>query len=151
VEARPPANPLALSALLNKFLGPNIGNAKIDGLQEDLNLTNNEYNDSLTIFFISYSLFEPLTQILLKRFKPSRFLPTIMVLWGEACHATLSSQARRADRVFILGICMTTMGLVHNFSGLLAARWFLGLTEAGLFPGTSRLCRSRNPLTDFQA
>ena len=27
------------------------------------------------------------------------------------------------------------MGLVHNFSGLMAVRWFLGLTEAGLFPG----------------
>lgn len=27
------------------------------------------------------------------------------------------------------------MGLVHNFSGLMAARWFLGLAEAGLFPG----------------
>lgn len=35
------------------------------------------------------------------------------------------------------GICMTTMGLVHNFSGLMAARWFLGLAEAGLFPGIS--------------
>ena len=30
---------------------------------------------------------------------------------------------------------MTCMGLVHNFSGLMAVRWFLGLTEAGLFPG----------------
>ena len=29
------------------------------------------------------------------------------------------------------------MGLVHNFSGLMAARWFLGLAEAGLFPGIS--------------
>lgn len=29
---------------------------------------------------------------------------------------------------------MVTMGLVHNFSGLMAARWFLGLMEAGLFP-----------------
>jgi MFS family permease len=27
------------------------------------------------------------------------------------------------------------MGLVHNFQGLMASRWFLGLTEAGLFPG----------------
>lgn len=35
------------------------------------------------------------------------------------------------------GICMTTMGLVHNYSGLMAARWFLGLAEAGLFPGVS--------------
>lgn len=30
---------------------------------------------------------------------------------------------------------MTTMGLVHNWSGLMAARFFLGLAEAGLFPG----------------
>nr|POF23931.1 putative transporter [Quercus suber] len=28
-------------------------------------------------------------------------------------------------------------GLVHDFSGLAAARWFLGMTEAGLFPGIS--------------
>lgn len=32
---------------------------------------------------------------------------------------------------------MTLMGLVHNFSGLMAVRWFLGLSEAGLFPGVS--------------
>lgn len=30
---------------------------------------------------------------------------------------------------------MTLMGLVENFAGLLAARWFLGIAEAGLFPG----------------
>lgn len=30
---------------------------------------------------------------------------------------------------------MVGMGFVHNWSGLMAARWFLGLTEAGLFPG----------------
>ena len=29
------------------------------------------------------------------------------------------------------------MGLAHDFSGLMAARWFLGLTEAGLFPGVN--------------
>lgn len=32
----------------------------------------------------------------------------------------------------IVGMCM---GLVHDFGGLLATRFFLGLTEAGLFPG----------------
>ncbi|KAE8379864.1 major facilitator superfamily domain-containing protein [Aspergillus bertholletiae] len=94
----------------------NIGNAKIDGLQEALNMSDGQYNASLTIFFISYSIFEPLTNVLLKRTLPSIFIPTIIVLWG---------------------ICMTTMGLVHNFSGLMAARWFLGLAEAGLFPGIS--------------
>ena len=88
----------------------NIGNAKIDGLVEDLHMTSNQYNLTLTIFFISYSIFEPVTQVMLKKFRPSRFLPVIMVLWG---------------------VVMTTMGLVHNFSGLMAARWFLGLAEAG--------------------
>src|SRR5436190_285904 len=34
---------------------------------------------------------------------------------------------------------MTTMGLVHNYQGLMTARFFLGLTEAGLFPGVSYL------------
>jgi sugar phosphate permease len=99
----------------------NIGNAKIEGLQEDLNMTNQEYNNTLTIFFISYSLAEPLTQILLKRFRPSVFLPVTMILWG---------------------ICMTTMGLVHDYGGLLTVRWFLGLTEAGLFPGVNYVCVS---------
>jgi sugar phosphate permease len=88
----------------------NIGNAKIAGLSTDLKLTGSQYNLTLTIFFISYAGFEPLTQILLKRLRPSIFIPVIMVLWG---------------------IVMTTMGLVHNFSGLMAARWFLGMAEAG--------------------
>jgi MFS family permease len=94
----------------------NIGNAKIDGLQKDLHMTSSQYNLTLTIFFISYSIFEPATQIMLKKFRPSIFLPIIMILWG---------------------IVMTTMGLVHNFSGLMACRWFLGITEAGLFPGVN--------------
>lgn len=37
---------------------------------------------------------------------------------------------------------MTTMGLCHNFQGLMAARFFLGLAEAGLFPGMSHLVAS---------
>ncbi|KAF1997984.1 MFS general substrate transporter, partial [Amniculicola lignicola CBS 123094] len=96
----------------------NIGNAKIDGLQEDLRMTDGQYNATLSIFFVSYALFEPLTNVLLKKMRPSVFLPIIMILWG---------------------ICMTCMGLVHNFSGLMAARWWLGVAEAGLFPGVNYL------------
>jgi hypothetical protein len=29
------------------------------------------------------------------------------------------------------------MGLVHNGGGLIAARFFLGVAEAGLFPGVN--------------
>ncbi|RDW64706.1 MFS general substrate transporter-54 [Coleophoma cylindrospora] len=93
----------------------NIGNAKIAGLQTDLhNMSTGKYNATLSIFFVSYAVFEPLTNVLLKRLRPSIFIPIIMVFWG---------------------ITMTFMGFVVNWSGLMAARWFLGLFEAGLFPG----------------
>ncbi|KAF2499691.1 MFS nicotinic acid transporter-like protein Tna1 [Lophium mytilinum] len=94
----------------------NIGNAKIDGLQKDLGMTDGQYNAALSLFFVSYALAEPLTNVLLKRLRPSIFIPIIMIFWG---------------------ITMTSMGLVHNFSGLAAARFFLGLAEAGLFPGVN--------------
>ena len=79
-------------------------------------MTPGQYNACLSLFFVSYAGFEPLTNILLKRLKPSVFIPAIMALWG---------------------VVMVCMGLVHNFSGLAAARFFLGVAEAGLFPGVT--------------
>jgi len=75
-------------------------------------MTGTQYNLTLTIFFISYSVFEVPSNILLKKLKPHVWLTATMVFWG---------------------ICMTFMGFVTNYSGLLAARWFLGLCEAGLY------------------
>lgn len=92
----------------------NIGNAKIDGLENSLRLSTSQFNLTLTIFFVSYSTAEPFTNILLKRMNPSRFIPITMIIWG---------------------LCMTFMGFVSSWSGLMAARWFLGLAEAGLYPG----------------
>lgn len=70
---------LYLMAFLDRT---NIGNAKIAGLTkpppEGISITTAEYNSSLTIFFVSYAVFEPLTNILLKRMRPSRFIPLIM-------------------------------------------------------------------------
>lgn len=42
-------------------------------------MTDSQYNATLTIFFVSYAVFEPLTNVLLKRMRPSIFLPLIMV------------------------------------------------------------------------
>lgn len=41
-----------------------------------------------------------------------------------------------APRV-LWGACMLGMGFVYNWSGLMAARWWLGVAEAGLFPGVN--------------
>lgn len=35
------------------------------------------------------------------------------------------------------GTVMTLMGIVQNYHGLLAARLFLGIAEAGLYPGVA--------------
>ncbi|KAL4922781.1 major facilitator superfamily domain-containing protein [Aspergillus aurantiobrunneus] len=105
---------LAVLYLLSFLDRGNIGNANIQGLSESLRLVGQQYNWCLTIFFFPYSFLEPVCNLLLVRMKPSVWLPSIVVAWGTV---------------------MTLMGIVQNYSGLLAARFFLGLTEAGLFPG----------------
>jgi MFS family permease len=71
---------------------------------------------SLTIFFISYAIFEPITNALLKVLTPRWFFTAIIIAWGTI---------------------MTLMGLVTSYKGLLVARFFLGVAEAGLFPGVT--------------
>ena len=107
---------LSLLYLLSFLDRTNIGNARLAGMENDLKMFGTDYNLSLTIFFISYALFEPLTNTLLKRLTPRIFFTGIIVAWG---------------------VIMTLMGLCHNLSGLLAARFFLGIAEAGLFPGVN--------------
>ncbi|KAJ4290487.1 hypothetical protein N0V90_010704 [Kalmusia sp. IMI 367209] len=107
---------LALLYLLSFLDRGNIGNAKIEGLVEDLGMTGPQYNWCLTAFFFTYAAFEVPSNLLLKKLRPSIWLPSIMVAWG---------------------IVMTLMGIVQNYHGLLIARIFLGVTEAGLFPGVA--------------
>jgi MFS family permease len=85
-------------------------------MTEDLGIAPDQYNWCLTVFFFTYCVFEVPSNLLLKKLRPSRWLPFIMVSWG---------------------IVMTLMGIVQNYGGLLAARIFLGVTEAGLFPGVA--------------
>ncbi|KAF1839621.1 MFS general substrate transporter [Decorospora gaudefroyi] len=110
----PPLFLLFLLAFLDRV---NIGNAKIQGLTEDLDMIGpnaHRYNIALFIFFVPYILFEVPSNLILKRMKPSTWLSLIMVLWG---------------------ISTIGMGLVNTFGGLVAMRVLLGLFEAGLFPG----------------
>lgn len=94
----------------------NVGNAKVAGMATDLNLTGFRYNIAAAVFFIPYSFAEVPSNIALKLFRPSRWIPSIMVAWG---------------------IVMTLMCLVKSYQSLIVARVFLGLTEAGLFPGVN--------------
>ncbi|CAP96482.1 hypothetical protein E8E15_008346 [Penicillium rubens] len=111
---------LAVLYLICHIDRANIGNAKIEGMVEDLNMTGLQYNTVLSIFFIPYVLFEVPSNIVLKRFKrPSVYLGLLVSTWG---------------------IVMTCTGLVQNFAGLMATRVLLGIFEAGFFPGAIYLC-----------
>jgi len=41
-------------------------------------MTTTQYNLTLTVFFVSYAAFEALANFMLKRFKPSIFIPVTM-------------------------------------------------------------------------
>ncbi|SLM33769.1 mfs transporter [Lasallia pustulata] len=104
---------LSIMYLLAFLDRTNIANAAIFGLQKDLKLTGTQYNTCLTMFFIPYVLLEIPSNILLKHVGPNLWLSTCMFLFG------------------VVTICQ---GLVHNYSGLLATRFFLGVAESGMFP-----------------
>ncbi|KAJ7130834.1 major facilitator superfamily domain-containing protein [Mycena crocata] len=105
---------VSLLYLLSFLDRANIGNAKIAGMAKDAGLTGFRYNTIAAVFFIPYALAEVPSNIALKLVRPSRWIPSIMLAWG---------------------LVMTLMCLCNNYHDLIIARVFLGLTEAGLFPG----------------
>ncbi|KAG1057285.1 hypothetical protein G6F43_000860 [Rhizopus delemar] len=107
--------PLIGALYLCSFLDRvNIGNARLAGLTTDLNISPNAYNAALSIFFAGYVLFEVPSNMILKVVGPSKWIPIVMLSWGTV---------------------MACMAACKNSAGLLASRFFLGITEAGLFPG----------------
>ncbi|KAI8657854.1 hypothetical protein NCS57_01164800 [Fusarium keratoplasticum] len=101
---------LFLCAFIDRI---NIGNARIQGLEADLNMSGQDYNIALFTFFILYILLEVPCNILLKNMRPSLFLSAIMTGWG------------------IVTICQ---GLTRSFAGLVVCRVIIGGLEAGFFP-----------------
>ena len=94
----------------------NIGNARLDHLEKDLNLHGLQYNDCLAILFPFYIAAEIPSNIMMKRIRPSVWLAFIMFCWS---------------------VTMVGQGFVKSYSGLLATRTFLGVFEGGLFPGVN--------------
>lgn len=66
------------------------------------------------LFFLPYAAFEIPSNLLLYRFGARRWLARIMLTWGLIAMA---------------------MAFVHNSTEFYVARFFLGLAEAGFFPG----------------
>jgi len=96
----------------------NIGNAKIAGMTDELKMSGMQYNTAVTLFFVPYTLLEVPSNIILKMMRPSHWMAILMFCWG---------------------LVMTLMGLTSSYGGLLAGRFFLGVTESGFFPAATFL------------
>lgn len=104
---------LAVMYLFNSLDKSNLGNAKTAGLEADLGLVGTQYNTILSVFFVPYVLTAPFLGILGKKYGPHIVLPCMMFCFG------------------FLTLMVVT---VKNFGGLMAIRWFLGMSESAFFP-----------------
>ncbi|KLO89333.1 putative MFS transporter [Fusarium fujikuroi] len=89
------------------------GNARIAGLEADLKMQGYDFNISLSIFYISYILFEIPLNLLCKRIGPGWFIPACCLGFG---------------------ICTTCTAFVNDFSTLCGLRFLLGVFEAAMLP-----------------
>ncbi|GAB7362469.1 hypothetical protein MBLNU230_g2791t1 [Neophaeotheca triangularis] len=93
--------------------------ARIQGIEDDINLVGVQYNIVLSLTFIGYVLFQVPSNMLLSKVKrPRYYLSGWMVAWG-----------------LVSGLS----GAVQNFAGIAACRFFLGITEAPFFVGVAFL------------
>lgn len=97
-------------------------------MADDLRLTSNEYSIALVVFFVTYVAFEPGSNMILVRWKPSLYLPTIMAIWGGLT-------------------CV--MAAIQDFHHLVVLRIFVGVFEAG-FGMIHELCEYNGLLTTTQ-
>ncbi|MFE6150444.1 MFS transporter [Streptomyces sp. NPDC057889] len=91
----------------------NVGFAKLT-LQDQLGLSNAAFTFGQVAFFIAYAIFEVPSNIYLDRFGARRWFTRIMLSWGVVTVLT---------------------SLVSNDWQFYAARFLLGVAEAGFYPG----------------
>ena len=80
-----------------------------------------EFNTATSIYFVGYIIFQSPSNMLLTRLRPSIYLPLAAALWGIVAAAQSSCQ---------------------SYGGLVAARFFLGVAEAPVFPASLLLLSS---------
>lgn len=106
--------------LLNFLDRVNFATARLKGLERDLGLTDVEYQTCISILFAGYvSMQIPSNMILNKVSRPSWYIAALTGIWGALTCAT---------------------GGVQNAAGAIAVRFFLGVFEAGFFPGVAFYC-----------
>ncbi|OJD14600.1 hypothetical protein AJ78_05060 [Emergomyces pasteurianus Ep9510] len=107
----------------------NLGNVAVLGIMKELKLSGNDFSIAMQAFFVPYILLDIPSNILLKKFRPSTWLASLTFLWGVA------------------SMCQ---GVVTNSGGLITARFFIGVFEAGFVPGCAYLMSMFYKRHEFQ-
>ncbi|KAF5122625.1 putative transporter [Metarhizium anisopliae] len=101
----------------------NLGNAKIAGLDRDLGMRGYDYNRLISVFYVSYILFEIPGTLCCKWLGPGWFLPLSVVLFGVAsvCNAFVTTLPQAMGVRFLLGVFEAGMmpGIAYYLS-----RWY---------------------------
>jgi sugar phosphate permease len=90
------------------------GNARLAGFEKDLSLTGYNYNQVLSVFYISYIIFEIPGTMACKWIGPGWFLPATTLAFG---------------------ITTVAFAFVHDIHTACAVRFLLGIFEAPMLPG----------------
>ena len=106
--------PLALIYLVSYLDKNALSQAKISGLKEDLNMHADDFNTATSIYFVGYGIFQPLSNGILTYLRPSWYISLAALSWGVVAATQSASQ---------------------TYSGLVAARFILGIAESPVFPG----------------
>ncbi|KAI0513269.1 nicotinamide mononucleotide permease [Xylaria bambusicola] len=106
---------LVIMYILNYLDRQNLASARLAGIEEELGISDVQYQTCVSILFVGYILLQVPSNLVLGRIKwPGVYICAGMAVWGAISAA---------------------MSTVQGFGGLLAARIFLGVVEAIFFPG----------------
>lgn len=105
---------LCLLYLLSILDRNNMGFAKNFGIVEDLGITEQQFSNTISVFFILYSIPQIFSNLILEKIKPTYMFSISAILWGSTT------------------LCMM---FSDGYLSLLLMRLFLGLFEACLYPG----------------
>ena len=86
-----------------------IAQARLNDLEDDLGMSGVEFNTAVSILFVGYVLMQIPSNMMITRIQPAYYMSAWMVIWAVVSGCTAA---------------------VQNYAGLVACRFFLGITES---------------------
>ncbi|KAI0130277.1 major facilitator superfamily transporter [Xylariales sp. AK1849] len=91
-----------------------LAQARLNALEEDLDMSGDDFNTAVSILTVGYVLMQIPSNMLITRVRPSVYLASCALIWSTVSACT---------------------GLVNSYGNLIACRFLLGFLEAPYYPG----------------